>query len=97
MNFFLRRLMRRIIYHHDLRQYDYVGQAVGAWVGNKGYLKDLPTIEAISSDIGVVRDHLSVYIRLVTGMSVLSWRKTLRIEEAKVLLVKYPLLPVSTV
>ena len=81
----------------ELQLYDRIGQAVEAWIRDRGHFRPLPSIEAMAADIGVQPDQLTVYIRLRTGKAPLSWRKDLRIEEAKRLLAEHPALPVSTV
>ena len=72
-------------------------EAVDEWVIRRGYTKALPTLERIADDIGVPADRLSIYIRIKTRKSVLSWRKELRMQEARRLLLVYPELPVSVV
>jgi AraC-like DNA-binding protein len=73
------------------------GEAVEKWVREKGYLKPLATVEDVAADIGVLPDRLTVWCRIKTGRPVLRWRKELRIEDAKRLLLEFPDLPVSTV
>ncbi len=51
----------------------------------------------IAEDVGVPADRLAVWVRIHTGKTLLGWRKELRIEVAKRLLLEYPDLPVSTV
>ena len=80
-----------------IQMYERIASSVDAWVQAKGFLKSLPTVSAISADIGVDPDQLSNLIRIRTGQTVLGWRKCLRIEEAKALLRDYPSLPVSSV
>ena len=74
-----------------------IGEAVDKWIVQKGYTKILPTLEAIASDIGVPPDQLSIYIRIRSRKSVLTWRKELRIWEARELLRHYPELPISMI
>lgn len=77
--------------------YDRISRSVDAWIADKGYLKALPTVQEIADDIGVDPDMLSYLIRIRTGQTILGWRKCLRIEEAKRLLLHYPAMPVSSV
>ena len=97
MKLFSRRLIRPGNSDAWEQLYGRVAQAVDAWIDARGYLKVLPTLPEIAGDLGVAPDHLSNYIRIATGDTVLGWRKTLRIEEAKMLLREYPSLPVSAV
>ena len=73
------------------------GEAVERWVQSRGYLKPLATVAEIADDIGVPADRLTVWVRIHTGSTLLGWRKGLRIEVAKRILLEYPDLPVSTV
>ena len=77
----------------DLR----IGEAVDEWTKSRGYLKALAGVAEIAGDIGVPPDQLSVWVRIHTGKTLLGWRKELRIEAAKRLLLEFPDLPVSTV
>lgn len=74
-----------------------IRRAVEAWVRTKGYIKPMATVEEIAADVGVHPDQLGSYIRRVSGQSLLSWRKSLRVAEAKFLLVEYPDLPFSSI
>ena len=73
------------------------GESVEKWVREKGYLKPFATVEEVAADIGVPADRLTVWCRVTTGRPVLRWRKELRIEDAKRLLLEFPDLPVATV
>ena len=74
-----------------------IGTAVDAWVQARSYLKPLPTLEEMAADMGVPSDQLSWYIHLNKRRHVLSWRKELRISEARELLLAQPDLPLSVV
>ena len=74
-----------------------VREAVNRWILRRGFAKELPTLEQIADDIGVPAELLSIYIRTRTRKSVLSWRKELRIREARRLLLRFPDLPVSVI
>ncbi len=76
---------------------DRIRRAVEGWVQSRGYLKALAGVAEIAGDIGVSPDQLSVWVRIHTGKTLLGWRKELRIEAAKRLLLEFPDLPVSTV
>ena len=74
-----------------------IAEAVDRWVQARKYLRQLASVEEIAADIGVPADQLAVWVRIHTGKTLLGWRKLLRIEEAKRLLLEFPDLPVSTV
>ena len=74
-----------------------IREAVDAWVEQKGYTKRLPNLEEIAKDIGVPADQLSIHIRIHKHKSVLTWRKELRIREARDILLDYPELPISVI
>ena len=79
------------------RQEAAVRKAVSAWVSENGYERPLPTVTDISADIGVPEAQLNHFIRSWYDKGVLSWRKELRIEEAKRLLLSLPDVPVSEI
>ena len=74
-----------------------IRKAVDAWVARKGYLKPLNNVDDIAEDIGVPPDQLCIFIRFHYDNTLLGWRKDLRIEDAKRLLLEYPDLPLSTI
>ena len=79
------------------RQEAAVRRAVSAWVSENGYERPLPTVTDIAADIGVPEAQLNRFIRSWYDKGVLSWRKELRIEEAKRLLLSLPDVPVSEI
>lgn len=79
------------------RQEAAVRKAVSTWVSENGYERPLPTVTDISADIGVPEAQLNRFIRSWYDKGVLSWRKELRIEEAKRLLLSLPDVPVSEI
>lgn len=82
---------------YQLGQITRIGKAVAAWVNDKGYVKPLPSVEDIAADIGVTTGQLNFYVRFRWRQPVLSWRKGLRIREARRLLLVYPDLAVSVI
>ena len=97
MKVFLRHLCRRGISAAQRQLDAKIGQALETWVRNKRYVEPLMSVHAIAEDIGVPPDQLNVYIRRHAKTNLLGWRKSLRILEAKRLLVEEPDLPVSVV
>ena len=79
------------------RQEAAVRKAVSARVSENGYERPLPTVTDIAADIGVPEAQLNRFIRSWYDKGVLSWRKELRIEEAKRLLLSLPDVPVSEI
>ncbi|MCR4860143.1 MAG: helix-turn-helix domain-containing protein [Bacteroidales bacterium] len=74
-----------------------IRESVEAWVEQKGYLKPVPGVDEIAGIIGVPRDQLTAFVRTHKKKTLLSWRKELRVEEAKRLLIDSPDLPISTI
>ena len=97
MKLFLRRIIHRVKCDPAEQLYERIARSVDTWVAGKGFLKVLPTVPAIASDIGVGPDQLSRLIRIRTGQTILGWRKCLRIDEAKSILRAYPALTLSSV
>ncbi len=74
-----------------------IRDAVEGWVEQKGFTKRLSKLEEIADDIGIPADQLSMYVRIQKQKSVLTWRKELRIREAREILLNYPELPISVI
>ena len=68
---------------------------VRAWVGAKGYCRS-QQLEQAAESIGVGAEQLAYYFNK-RGTTFTAWRKELRIEEAKALLVNRPGLPASRI
>ena len=97
MKVFLRCVCRRGIPQAQKMLDARIGAAVESWVREKGYYKNLPTLEEVAADIGVPSDQLSAYIHVYERRHVLAWRKELRIRDAKQLILSCPDLPISVV
>ena len=98
MNIFFRKKKRRSRFSNEqLCMQPQIREAVDAWVVRKGYTKRLPTVEAMSADIGIPTDQLSLHVRIRYRKSVLTWRKELRIREAQILLRQFPNVPISVI
>ncbi len=95
--YFYRKWLKPVFSAEQRRLNAQIGQNVNEWLQAGGFLKPLSTVEEISSDIGVPADLLGIYMRFHYGKTLLTWRKDLRIEEAKRLLLAYPQLPIATV
>ena len=65
-------------------------QAVQSWVQTKAYCLPDPGIDEVAARLGVDRDQLTDYCNYVLHKNFLTWRKELRIEEAKRLLFAAP-------
>lgn len=91
-------LLQRVFFSSGQTQLDNrIRRTLDVWVKEKGYLKPLSTVEDIAGDIGIPADLLGVHLRFHYDKTLLTWRKELRMEEAKRLLLAFPDLPISTV
>ena len=97
MKIFLKRLWRPGFSAEQNRILSRIRVRVEQWVLDKGYLKPLTCIDDIAEDIGVPADQLSLYLKLKAHQSLLSWRKELRILDARRLLLEYPDLSVAAI
>lgn len=60
------------------------------WVADRRYTEPDSTLEGVAEAIGVAPNQLSYYFRVVLGISFQTWRKKLRIRDAKVLMAQFP-------
>lgn len=67
------------------------------WVNQKKYLQAGITIEQVATELNTNRTYLSNYINNTKQQTFRKWINELRIEEAKLLLLKYPTLPASEI
>ena len=67
------------------------------WVQDKGYLHSGITINDLSNYLGTNRTYLSNYINKNKEVNFNTWINMLRIEEAKLLMEKYPEWPISKI
>ena len=70
-----------------------VGKRLDEWVAAGKYKLNYSSIEEILRELDVTSDELSYFCSLRFGKSFLTWRKELRIEEAKRMLADYPRIP----
>lgn len=78
------------------RDLDSVGEKLSLWVERDGH-HDSTSIEEILVDLDITREELNSYCRKTFGMNFLSWKKRLRIDEAKILLLSRPDMSASAV
>jgi len=98
MKKFFRKMFRRSCFSAtQMMMFARIGQSVDGWVREKGYTKPLSTVAEIAADIGIPADQLGIFVRLHMRKTVLSWRKNLRIREARQLLTEFPDLPLATI
>lgn len=64
--------------------------AIESWVKDKGYCLPDVGIDEVAARLGISRDQLSAYSVNVLKKNFLTWRKELRMEEAKRLLLVDP-------
>ena len=94
----LKKLFRRPAFSPlQLRQATQIHDAVDAWVKEKGYIRHLQTVKDMAEDIGIPPGQLTLFVQIHSRMSVLTWRKTLRVREAQRLVLAMPDLPVSVI
>ena len=90
--------------HHDKRRraeadaikrktMETVGKRLDKWVADGGYRNGRESVDQILEELGLTSDELSYFCARKFGMSFLSWRKELRIEDAKRMLLEFPELP----
>ena len=70
-----------------------VDKRLGDWVAAGKYKLNYSSIDDILKELDVTSDELSYFCATRFGKSFLTWRKELRIEEAKRMLVDYPRIP----
>ena len=70
-----------------------VDKRLGDWVAAGKYKLNYSSIDDILKELDVTSDELSYFCATRYGKSFLTWRKELRIEEAKRMLLDYPGLP----
>jgi len=78
-------------------RFDQIGRRVDRWVRDRGFVRPLATVSEIAADIGVTVEQLSLFVRLRAYATILSWRKSLRIQAARELLKRCPELPFAAV
>lgn len=81
---------------HLSKELDFVGDKLQLWVEAEGYHETVP-IGKIIETLDVTREELNSYCRQVLGMNFLSWKKRLRIDEARLLLVSRPEMSASAI
>ena len=70
-----------------------VGRRLDEWVSEGKYRLTYESTDTILRELGLTSSELSFYCSRKYGKSFLSWRKDLRIEDAKRMLLEYPELP----
>lgn len=70
-----------------------VGKRLERWVSDGKYRIDYGPMDRILEELGLTSDELSYFCARRFGMSFLSWRKELRIEDAKRMLLEFPETP----
>ena len=79
------------------KDYARLDQAVQQWVDAKAYRLPDPTIEAVAGRMGVDSAQLFHYCLEKLGKDFRSWRRELRVEDAKVLLREEPQTSIATI
>ena len=76
---------------------DLVGLRLESWVAEGKYRLWYESMDSILEDLGLTAGELSMYCTAKLKKNFLSWRKELRMEEAKRLLLKDPEMPASKI
>lgn len=79
------------------RKIDKVGRRLEIWVKEKRHLEEYASTDDLLDELGITSKELSFYCSRVLKKRFVTWRKELRINEAKELLLKYPEMPVCHV
>lgn len=69
------------------------GERLGKWVSQGKYRLKYESKDAILRDLDLTADELSLYCKAKFGTTFLAWRKELRMEDAKRMLLDIPHLP----
>ncbi|MCQ2153838.1 MAG: AraC family transcriptional regulator [Bacteroidales bacterium] len=94
----MQRLRRRMITSSARRRAEYARKALDKitaakirnWIETTDNLVSTATIEEIADEINISESRLSWYFKENYGMTFKTWRKTVRIEQAKRILKKSP-------
>lgn len=73
------------------------GERLEKWVLEGKYRIKYNSIDEILDELGLTSDELNLYCTQVFGKRFLSWRKELRIEDAKRMLISEPHIPASKI
>lgn len=66
------------------------------WIASMGWAEDA-SIQEIADSLGLYKEDFSLFFRRIYGKNFLQWRKELRINEAKRLLVKDKTIPTAII
>ena len=67
------------------------------WIAEGNYRKKYDSMDSILKELGLAADELSYYCSNRLNTTFLSWRKVLRMEDAKRMLLEYPEMPTSKI
>lgn len=67
-----------------------VGKKLNEWVKDRKHLENYESTDEILNELGITGKELSFYCSSVLKKKFVTWRKELRINEAKELLLKHP-------
>ena len=71
----------------------FVEERLGKWVGDGRYRVKYGSMDEILDELGITGDELRFYCSRTFQKSFLSWRKDLRMEDAKKMLLDFPDMP----
>lgn len=70
---------------------------ISHWVKTKKYIQNDITLDNLATDLNTNRTYLSRHINSALGCNFKTWIRTLRIEDAKRLLIKEPFIPIGSI
>ena len=74
-----------------------IRRALADWIAAGKHHEEYPSMDAVAEDLGVSKEQLSYFFTNRLRQRFRSWRKELRIEEAKSLLLSFPHLSASAI
>ena len=83
--------------NHANDKFNQIEEALDTWIKNKGYTTKSITIDQLTQEVGTNRTYLSSYINSTFGFSFRKWITSLRVEEAKNIMLKHPTMKISEV
>ena len=82
---------------HDRPTFAVLEQKIEHWVAGKGFTEQGITIHSLATKLITNNKYLSTYINTYKKQTFREWMNELRIEEAKILLLQYPQMPLTEI
>ena len=85
-------------YHsHKKKTMELVGSRLERWVAEGKYRLWYESMDCILEDLGLTTGELSMYCTAKLKKNFLTWRKELRMEDAKIMLLEHPEMPAKEI